>query len=79
MGLFWRGVRGKFDNDDARLGLVPPGKYKARWDREKLKALFFGRNGKWNELAFTVTSSFPMTPEMERELSDESKPSKEPK
>jgi len=65
--------------DPVRLGIVSPGEYKARWDNGKLRVLFFGKNRQWNELTFTVESSSPLTPEMERKLSEERELSKEDK
>jgi len=76
-GLFWRGMRGKFDDDDVKRGLIPPGKYKARWDKGKLKALYFGKDAKWKELTFTITSSLPVTPEIEHELEEEGRPTQQ--
>lgn len=66
-------------DDPVRLGIVSPGDYKARWDKGKLKVQFFGKNGRWNELTFTIKSSSPLTPEMERRLVEERELSKEAK
>ena len=57
-------------DDPVRLGIVSPGDYKARWDKRKLKVMFFGKNGRWNELTFVIKSTPPLTPEMERKLSE---------
>ena len=58
-------IRRAVDLDDpVRLGIVPPGDYKARWDKGKLKALFFGKNRQWNELTFVIKASYPETPEL---------------
>jgi hypothetical protein len=60
------------DLDDlVRLGIVSPGDYKARRDKEKLKVQFYGKNGRWNELTFAIKTSSALTPEMERKLSEE--------
>jgi len=66
-------------DDPARLGIVSPGDYKARWDKGKLKVLFYGKNGRWNELTFSVKSSSPLTPELEHRLLEERELSEEAK
>jgi hypothetical protein len=63
-------------DDPVRLGIVSPGDYKARWDKENLKVQFYGKNGRWNELTFFIRSSSPLTPEMERKLLEERELSK---
>lgn len=58
-------------SDPVRLGIVSPGEYKARWDRGKLKVLFYGKNRRWNEQTFTVKTSYPLTPELAQKFSQE--------
>jgi hypothetical protein len=58
-------------NDPVRLGIVSPGDYKARWDKGKLRILFFGKDRRWDEQTFAVKKSYPLTPELQRQLSDQ--------